>query len=81
MKAEIYTKTTCPFCVQALELLEARGIETVNHVMDNSPLELMEAKKQYNHGTVPIVIIDGEYIGGNDDLRQFDSEGKLTASA
>lgn len=69
MKAELYTWTYCPHCTAALTLLEERGIETINHVMDDKADELTEAKNKYNHQTVPIVLIDGEYIGGNDALR------------
>ncbi len=69
MKAELYTWTYCPHCNSAVELLEQRGIETVNHVMDTKPDELAEVKARYGHGTVPIVLIDGEFIGGNDALR------------
>lgn len=77
MKAELYTTSSCPFCVAAVQLLESKGIETVNHVMDGKPLELREAKQRYGHGTVPIVLIDGVLIGGNDDLLAMNAAGKL----
>jgi glutaredoxin 3 len=69
MKAELYTSSYCPHCTAAVDLLEERGIETVNHVMDDKAEELIAAKNKYNHQTVPIVLIDGEFIGGNDALR------------
>ena len=77
MKAELYTTSTCPFCIAALQLLDARGIEYENHVMDNDPLKLMEVKKANNHRTVPMIFIDGEFIGGSDDLQRLDAAGKL----
>ncbi len=80
MKAELYTWSYCPFCVAAIELLEARGIEFENHVMDTEPEELARVKSQYGHGTVPIILLDGEFIGGNDALKALDAQGKLAAS-
>ena len=71
MKAELYTLSYCPHCVAAVALLEERGIETVNHVMDTKSAELDEAKARFDHDTVPIVSIDGEFIGGNDALREL----------
>ena len=81
MKAEIYTTSTCPFCHATLSLLQERGIEVENHVMDSDPLGLMEVKKLHGHRTVPIILLDGEFIGGNDDLQRLDAAGKLVASS
>ncbi len=80
MKAELWTSSYCPFCVAAVQLLEERGIEFTNHVMDSDPTGLRAKKQEYGHGTVPIILLDGEFIGGNDDLRALDSQGKLVAS-
>jgi glutaredoxin 3 len=80
MKAELYTTSSCPFCKLTLDLLDARGIEYVNHVMDGSLEELMEVKRRFGHRTVPIVLLDGEFIGGNDDLQALDRAGRLAAS-
>jgi glutaredoxin 3 len=80
MKVELYTWSYCPFCVAALELLDSRGIEYENHVMDAEPEELERVKQRHAHGTVPIILIDGEFIGGNDSLKALDAEGKLVAS-
>ena len=45
--------------------------------MDSRPDELAEVKRQYGHPTVPIVLIDGEFVGGCDDLMALDREGRL----
>lgn len=77
MKAELYTWSSCPFCVGAKKLLERRGIPYVEHVMDGKDAELNEQKRKYNHRTVPIILIDGEFIGGASDLEAMDAQGKL----
>jgi glutaredoxin 3 len=79
MKAELWTWASCPFCVAAIDLLEARGVEYTNHVMDGRNAELSEIKRQYGHRTVPIILLDGEFIGGFDQLRAIDARGKLVA--
>ena len=77
MKAEIYVWSYCPHCRAALALLEERGIPTTKHVMDTKDAELSEVKKRYGHSTVPIVLLDGTFIGGNDALKELDAAGGL----
>ena len=77
MQAELYTTAFCPFCMRAKSLLDQHGIPYVEHAMDSKPTELREAKQRYGHATVPIVLIDGEYIGGCDELEDLAASGKL----
>ena len=77
MKAEIYTWSTCPFCRAAVQLLKERGVTYDEHVMDGLDEELNEIKTRYSHSTVPIVLIDGEFIGGFDALQAADQAGTL----
>lgn len=81
MKAELYTWTYCPFCIRAKKLLDERGIEYVEHVMDDKPAELDAKKAEYGHSSVPIILLDGEFIGGCSELQELDAEGKLKQSA
>lgn len=78
MKAEMYVWTTCPFCVRAKALLLERGVELEEHVMDARNAELDEVKDRYRHFTVPIILLDGEFIGGYDELTQLDRSGHLS---
>ncbi len=77
MKAEIYTWTSCPFCIRAKSILDQHGVEYVEHVMDDKPRELAEAKRKFGHGTVPIVILNGEFLGGCSDLEALARRGGL----
>ena len=70
MNIELYTWTTCPFCMRAKALLDQKGLEYTEHVMDGKNAELNEAKKRYGHSTVPIVVFDGELVGGFTELAQ-----------
>jgi glutaredoxin 3 len=77
VKATIYLTTWCPFCVRAKELLEARGIPYEEHVLDDDRAREREVKEQYGHHTVPIILLDGEFIGGCDELMALDRAGGL----
>ncbi len=77
MQVELYTWTYCPFCVRAKQLLDTKGVAYTEHVMDDKPAELNELKAKYGHSTVPIVLIDGAFIGGNDDLHALAASGGL----
>ena len=69
MKAVVWSKDACPFCVQAKALLEARGIEFEerNVSKDWTREQLLEAVP--NARTLPQIFLDGQHIGGFTDLR------------
>ena len=81
MRAELWTTRWCPFCVRALQILERRGIEYVEHAMDGKRDELLEVKRRFGHPTVPIILLDGEFIGGCDELEELDHAGRLESSS
>ena len=69
MKAIVWSKDACPFCVQAKALLEARGIEYEerNVSTDWTREQLLEAVP--NARTLPQIFLDDRHIGGFTDLR------------
>lgn len=77
MKATIYLSSWCPFCIRAKQILDARGIPYDEHVLDGKPEEEREVKTRYGHGTVPIILLDGKFIGGCDELMALDAAGGL----
>jgi glutaredoxin len=68
-KAIVWSKDSCPFCVQAKALLEARGIEYEerNVSKDWTKEQLLEAVPTAR--TLPQIFLDDNYIGGFTDLR------------
>jgi glutaredoxin len=69
IKAIVWSKDSCPFCVQAKALLEARGIEYEerNVSKDWTKEQLLEAVPTAR--TLPQIFLDDNYIGGFTDLR------------
>jgi glutaredoxin 3 len=69
MKAIVWSKDSCPFCVQAKALLEARGIEYEerNVSKDWTREQLLEAVPAAR--TLPQIFLDDKHIGGFTELR------------
>lgn len=70
MKAIVWSKDACPFCVQAKALLESKGIEfeerNVQHGWTKE--QLLEAVPTAR--TLPQIFLDDQYIGGFTELRK-----------
>jgi glutaredoxin 3 len=69
MKAIVWSKDHCPYCVQAKALLEQKGIEFEEKKIGEgySKEDLLEAVP--NARTVPQIFLDGELVGGFTELR------------
>jgi len=69
MKAVVWSKESCPFCVQAKALLTQKGIEFEERKIgaEYTKEDLLEAVP--NAMTVPQIFLDGELIGGFKELR------------
>ena len=61
---------TCPFGVRAKELLEQGGYELDEHIL-SSRAEVDAFEAEHNVSTAPQVFIDGERIGGSDDVESM----------
>lgn len=68
MKAVVWSKDQCPYCVQAKEYLGLKGyeIEERNIQKDWTTEQLLEAVPTAR--SVPQIFIDDEYVGGFKDL-------------
>ncbi len=76
-KAVLYTWTFCPFCVRAKRLLERKGIEYEEHNIQQDEAKKKELLEETGQDTVPYVFLDGEFIGGYDQLSALNKAGKL----
>lgn len=79
-KVEIYTKSGCPYCARAKALLESKGVDFDESEISTNPAAREQMLGRANgRTTVPQIFIDGEHIGGSDDLAALDGSGKLDA--
>ena len=77
---EIYVKTTCGYCWRAKHLLETKGVEYKEIVVDfGGPDKDVMIERANGRRTVPQIFIRGEHIGGCDDLFALERDGRLDA--
>ena len=70
MKAVVWSKDSCPFCVQAKGLLKQQGIEFEERNINAgwTREQLLEAVP--NARTLPQIFLDDNYVGGFTELRK-----------
>lgn len=77
-KVEIYTKPTCPYCLKAKATLLAKGVKFEEVDIEARPDRRQEMiARAGGRTTVPQIFIDGQGIGGCDDLHDLDRRGEL----
>lgn len=77
-KVEIYTSPFCPYCIRAKRLLQQKGVafDEINVLMAAGRRREM-IERASGRSTVPQIFIDGQGIGGCDELFALDQAGKL----
>ena len=75
---EIYIKSWCPYSQRALALLERKGVDynAIDLTHDAYELE-QEMRDRAGRTSVPQIFIDGQHIGGYDDIAALDAVGEL----
>ena len=76
-KIEIYTTPFCGYCARAKGLLDAKvaAYEEMDVMMDDKKRAEMRERSQRT--TVPQIFINGQHIGGSDELAALERAGKL----
>jgi glutaredoxin 3 len=69
-KVEIYSKSTCPYCVKAKALLTKNGLRYKEYE-ENTDAIRQEMIRRSGRKTVPQIFINGKHIGGYDDLSKI----------
>ena len=64
---------TCPFGVRAKQLLEEQGFVVDDRILASRE-EVEAFKSEHGVATTPQIFIDGERIGGSDDLERYLAE-------
>ncbi|MFI5395114.1 MAG: glutaredoxin 3 [Candidatus Binatia bacterium] len=73
----MYTSQYCPYCTQAKAFLKHKGVafQEIDVGADAALRDKMIEKS--GRRTVPQIFINGDPIGGFEELRSLDEEGKL----
>lgn len=66
----LFTKSDCPFCKKAKELLAAKGYQFEEIVLGDD-IGLTSLKAVTGRDTVPQVFIDGDHVGSSEELEAY----------
>jgi len=74
----IYTRQACGYCSAAKALLAGKRVNYVEHDATGRPeLRAEMIGKANGRTTFPQIFINGQHVGGCDDIRALDRAGKL----
>ena len=74
----MYCTATCPWCVRAERLLEARGVTSIEKLrIDLEPSLRDEMIARTGRRTGPQIYIGERHVGGFDDLAELDAADEL----
>ncbi|MBU6164843.1 MAG: glutaredoxin 3 [Alphaproteobacteria bacterium] len=77
-RVEIYTKFLCPYCTRAKALLNGKGVafEEID-ISTGGPRRAEMLERTGGRQTVPQIFINGQHVGGCDDVHALDRAGRL----
>jgi glutaredoxin 3 len=78
-RVRVYSTRWCGYCVRAKVLLESRGIEFEEILLDDDPAFRQTLFDLTGGWTVPQIVIGEEPIGGYTELVRLDRSGALDA--
>ena len=76
-KIEIYTSPWCGYCARAKGLLDKKGAAYTEMDVIEDDAKRNEMRTRSRRTTVPQIFINGQHIGGSDELAALDEAGKL----
>jgi glutaredoxin 3 len=76
----MYTTAVCPYCIRAEQLLNSKGVSEIEKIrVDLQPELRVAMMEKTGRRTVPQIYINGEHVGGYEDLASLSRAGKLDA--
>jgi glutaredoxin 3 len=73
----MYTTQWCGYCVRAKTLLDSKHLAYEEIVLDDDPAFRQTVFDLSGQWTVPLIVIDGEPIGGYTELWGLARDGRL----
>lgn len=70
-KNVLISRSDCPFCDRAEELLNKKNIPFEKVQKNENPILESEIREAYGHKTYPMVMLDGEFVGGCTELQNY----------
>lgn len=77
-QVEVYSKIYCPYCHRAKALLNSKGVAFTEYdITMGGPKRAEMISRSDGRTTVPQIFIDGQHVGGSDDLVALEAAGRL----
>jgi glutaredoxin 3 len=77
-KVEIYTWSSCPFCIRAKALLDSKGVDFTEYTIDgDEDARAVMAERANGRRSLPQIFINDRHVGGCDDLYALESQHQL----
>jgi glutaredoxin 3 len=76
-KITMYSTLSCPYCVDAEQLMQQKGIAYDKILVDRDPGGLSKMIQRLGRRSVPQLFIGETHIGGFDDLNALELAGGL----
>jgi len=73
----IYSSNWCPFCVQAKRLLDTKGVNYQELIVDGNPALRTQMMQESGRTSVPQIWINEVHIGGCDELYGLERSAQL----
>jgi glutaredoxin 3 len=73
----IYTKSWCPYCSAAKDLLKKKNVDFTEIAVKSADDQSAMAKRAGGKSTVPQIWVGERHVGGCDDLYALDDKGEL----
>ena len=75
---KMYTTAYCPYCIRAKQILQAKGVHSIEEIrVDMQPELRLKMMQITGRRTVPQIFIGETHVGGCDDLMALDRRGGL----
>ena len=75
----VYSTSYRPYCVRAKDLLKRKGAAFKELNAEDDAVREDMITKAGGRRTVPQIFINGQHVGGSDELHALDKAGKLDA--
>jgi glutaredoxin 3 len=73
----VYYTASCPYCIRARQLLDAKGVAYEGIRVDTNPALRQEMQQKSGRYTVPQIFINQQAIGGCTELYALENSGEL----
>ncbi|MCK5895181.1 MAG: glutaredoxin 3 [Cocleimonas sp.] len=73
----MYSTRFCPYCMRARRLLKNKNIEYEEILISSDRALRQEMEQKSGRTSVPQIFINGQAIGGYDDIAKLNLDGKL----